>query len=58
MQGSSHPDRELLDAAALCRHLVPEGSVHGFLAEHRGRLFPERTPSPPTSKPPTDNIDR
>jgi IS5 family transposase len=41
MQGSSRPDRELLDAAALCRHLVPEGSVHGFLAEHRGRLFPD-----------------
>jgi hypothetical protein len=28
MQGRSRPDRELLDAAALCRHLVPEGSVH------------------------------
>jgi IS5 family transposase len=41
MQGSSRPDRELLDAAALCRHLVPEGSVHEFLAEHRGRLFPD-----------------
>jgi Transposase domain (DUF772) len=42
MQGSSHPDRELLDAAALCRHLVPEGSVHAFLAEHRRRLFPDK----------------
>jgi IS5 family transposase len=31
----------LLDAAALCRHLVPEGSVHAFLAEHRHRLFPD-----------------
>jgi len=41
MQGSSVPDRELLDAAALCAHLVPEGSVHAFLAEHRGRLFPD-----------------
>jgi IS5 family transposase len=41
MQGSSRLDRELLDAAALCRHLVPEGSVHAFLAEHRGRLFPD-----------------
>jgi IS5 family transposase len=41
MQGSSRPDRELLDAAALCRHLVPEGSVHAFLAEHRRRLFPD-----------------
>jgi IS5 family transposase len=41
MQGSSRPDRELLDAAALCAHLVPEGSVHAFLAEHRLRLFPD-----------------
>lgn len=41
MQGTSRPDRELLDAAALCRHLVPERSVHAFLAEHRGRLFPD-----------------
>jgi Transposase domain (DUF772) len=39
--GSSHPDRELLDAAALCSHLVGEGSVHAFLAEHRRRLFPD-----------------
>jgi IS5 family transposase len=42
MQGLSRPDRELLDAAALCRHLVPEGSVHAFLAEHRRRLFPDQ----------------
>jgi IS5 family transposase len=41
MQGSSRLDRELLDAAALCRHLVPERSVHAFLAEHRHRLFPD-----------------
>lgn len=41
MQGSSRLDRELLDAAALCAHLVPEGSVHAFLAEHRHRLFPD-----------------
>jgi IS5 family transposase len=39
--GSSEPDRELLDAAALCGHLVALGSVEGFLAEHRRRLFPE-----------------
>lgn len=39
MQGSSVPDRELLDAAALCAHLVGEGSVYAFLAEHRLRLF-------------------
>jgi len=41
VQGTSRPDRELLDAAVLCRHLVPEGSVHAFLADHRGRLFPD-----------------
>ena len=41
MQGSSRPDRELLDAAALCSHLLGEGSVHAFLAEHRHRLFPD-----------------
>jgi hypothetical protein len=39
--GLSHPDRELLDAAALCSHLLGEGSVHAFLAEHRRRLFPD-----------------
>jgi IS5 family transposase len=41
MQGSSRPDREFLDAAALCAHLVPAGSVHAFLAEHRLGLFPD-----------------
>jgi IS5 family transposase len=42
MQGTSDPTRvELLDAAALCRHLVPEGSVPAFLADHRKELFPD-----------------
>jgi len=41
MQGSSPADRTLLDAAALCRHLLGEGSVHAFLAEHRAALFPD-----------------
>lgn len=41
VQGRSNPDRELLDAAALCRRLVPEGSVEAFLADHRGELFPD-----------------
>jgi IS5 family transposase len=41
MQGSRDQDRELLDAGALVGHLVPEGSVHRFLAEHRHRLFPD-----------------
>jgi hypothetical protein len=41
MQGSSRPDRRLLDAAAFCSHLVKEGSVHALLAEHRTKLFPD-----------------
>ncbi len=41
VQGRSNPNRELLDAAALCRHLVAEGSVHAFLADHRAVLFPD-----------------
>ncbi|MCO8129481.1 IS1182 family transposase [Acidimicrobiia bacterium EGI L10123] len=41
MQGSSDQDRELLDAGALVGHLVAEGSVHRFLADHRHRLFPD-----------------
>jgi hypothetical protein len=40
MQGQSDPNRELLDAAALCRELVAEGSVEAFLADHR-REFPD-----------------
>ncbi|HET8990382.1 MAG TPA: IS1182 family transposase [Acidimicrobiales bacterium] len=41
MQGVSDPNRELMDAAALCRQLVPEGSVAAFLADHRHELFPD-----------------
>ena len=41
MQGKSDPNRELLDAAALCRQLVPKGSVEAFLADHRHQLFPD-----------------
>ena len=37
----SRPDRELLDAAALCSHLLGEGSVYALLADHRGTLFPD-----------------
>jgi IS5 family transposase len=40
MQGSSRPDRRLLDAGAFCSHLLKPDSVHAFLAEHRARLFP------------------
>jgi IS5 family transposase len=41
MQGSSRPERVLLDAAALCRQLVADGSVYAFLADHRAVLFPD-----------------
>jgi IS5 family transposase len=41
MQGRSEPNRELLDAGALCRQLVPEASVEAFLADHRQDLFPD-----------------
>jgi len=41
MQGKSDPNPELLDAAALCRQLVPNKSVYATLADHRRRLFPD-----------------
>jgi hypothetical protein len=42
VQGTNDPPRvELLDAAALCRHLVRGGSVYAFLANHRKDLFPD-----------------
>jgi IS5 family transposase len=41
MQGKSDPNSELLDAAALCRHLVADDSVPAFLADHRRELFPD-----------------
>ncbi len=41
MQGVERVDLELLDAAALVGHLVAEGSMFKFLAEHRGRVFPD-----------------
>ena len=41
MQGTAVTDRELLDAAAVCGHLLAEGSVHALLAQHRSRLFPD-----------------
>jgi transposase len=39
MQGMERPDRELLDAQALVGHLVAEGSMFAFLADHRLDLF-------------------
>jgi transposase len=41
VQGRSGSERELLDTASLVGHLVPAGSVYGFLAEHRGEVFPD-----------------
>jgi IS5 family transposase len=41
MQGCSDPNRELLDAGALCRGLVRVGSVEAFLADHRREVFPD-----------------
>jgi Transposase DDE domain/Transposase domain (DUF772) len=40
MSPARHASDDELDAAAWCRHLVPAGSVHAFLADHRHRLFP------------------
>jgi Transposase DDE domain/Transposase domain (DUF772) len=34
-------DRRLLDAAALAGHLVPAGSMFGFLAARRAEVFPD-----------------
>jgi hypothetical protein len=39
MQGKERADRQLLDAQALVGHLVPAGSMFGFLAACRGGLF-------------------
>jgi hypothetical protein len=35
-----HASDEQLDAATWCRHLIPDGSVYAFLADHRHQLFP------------------
>jgi hypothetical protein len=35
-----HAPDDQLDAASWCRHLVPQGSVYAFLADHRQQLFP------------------
>ena len=41
MQGKSDPNAELLDAAALCRQLVPDSSMYALLADPRLKLFPD-----------------
>ena len=40
MSPAGHPSDAQMDAASWCRHLVPDGSVHAFLADHRHQLFP------------------
>ena len=40
MSPQVHPSDDQLDAATWCRHLVPDGSVYAFLADHRQQLFP------------------
>ena len=41
VQGESSRQRDVLDVVSLAGHLLPEGSVFRFLAEHRHRLFPD-----------------
>lgn len=41
VQGREGGQRELLDVESFAGHLLPAGSVFAFLAEHRGRLFPD-----------------
>jgi hypothetical protein len=40
MRPPRHASDAQLDAATWCRHLVPDGSVYAFLADHRHQLFP------------------
>src|SRR5450755_2995831 len=42
MQGTSDPNLQILDSAALCRHLVDPHSVAALLADHRPQLFPDQ----------------
>jgi hypothetical protein len=40
MSPANHPLDAQPDAATWCRHLIPDGSVYAFLADHRRHLFP------------------
>lgn len=40
MQGQADPQQGFYDTMAVCGHLIPDGSVHRFLADHREELFP------------------
>jgi Transposase domain (DUF772)/Transposase DDE domain len=40
MSPARHASDDEMDAATWCRHLVTDGSVYAFLADHRQQLFP------------------
>jgi hypothetical protein len=40
MSPQHHASDAQLDAATWCRHLIADGSVYAFLADHRQQLFP------------------
>jgi IS5 family transposase len=40
MNPARHASDDQMDAATWCRHLIPDGSVYAFLADHRHQLFP------------------
>jgi hypothetical protein len=40
MSPAHHASDDEMDAATWCGHLVPQGSVYAFLADHRHELFP------------------
>jgi IS5 family transposase len=40
MSPARHTSDDEMDAATWCRHLIPQGSVYAFLADHRQQLFP------------------
>src|SRR5215207_2437278 len=40
MSPARHASDVQMDAATWCRHLVPDGSVYAFVADHRQVLFP------------------
>jgi len=44
VHGRKDGQRELLDVESFSGHLLAEGSVFSFLAQHRSRLFPEEAP--------------
>ena len=41
MQGSDRPQRDLMDVQFVAGHLLPLGSVFGFLSGQREQLFPD-----------------